>query len=114
SQPQRIARQESFAPSSLRAGVNCSIAIFRRSVILKRERTTKEGGKRFMSRPALAFSIVHGEDNEAVFEIGDVIRSGDNLYPYYEVIAISGGRAWVRDIQYGTDCIVAIGDFHKI
>jgi hypothetical protein len=40
--------------------------------------------------------------------VGDVIRTGDNINPHYEVIATSGDRAWVRDVQYGTDHVVPI------
>jgi hypothetical protein len=68
-----------------------------------------------MSRPALALSIVdRDEETPNVIIVGDIVRSGVNRYPYYRVIAINGERAWVRDIQYGTDCVVAIAGFHRI
>jgi hypothetical protein len=46
--------------------------------------------------------------------VGDVIRTGDNLHPNYEVIATSGDRAWVRDVQFGTDHVVPIARCTRI
>jgi hypothetical protein len=45
---------------------------------------------------------------------GDVIRTGGNLHPHYQVIATSGDRAWVRDLQYETDHVVPISRCTKI
>ena len=45
---------------------------------------------------------------------GDTIRTGENLYPQYRVIAIAADRAWVRDIQYGTDHIIAIETSRRV
>ena len=39
---------------------------------------------------------------------GDLIRTGENRYPYYRVIAITHDRAWIRDVQHGTDHVVPI------
>ena len=53
-------------------------------------------------------------DLEAPIALGDVVRTGENLHPHFEVIATSGERAWVRDVQYGTDHIVMIAGCTKI
>ena len=51
--------------------------------------------------------------------VGDVVRTGNNFHPHYRVIAVTGDRAWIRDIQYGSDHVVpidrcqAIEDGHK-
>lgn len=45
---------------------------------------------------------------------GDRIRTGDNFHPHYEVVALSEDRAWVRDLQYGTDHIIPIDRCRKI
>jgi hypothetical protein len=45
---------------------------------------------------------------------GDIVRRGENHHPHYRVIATSGHRAWVRDVQYGTDHVVELQDFHRI
>ena len=39
---------------------------------------------------------------------GDRVRTGDNFHPHYQVIALSGDRAWIRDVQYGTDHFIPI------
>ena len=46
--------------------------------------------------------------------VGDLIRTSANLYPHYEVIAVADGRAWIRDVQRGTDHIVPIDRCRKI
>jgi hypothetical protein len=67
-----------------------------------------------MSRPAPILRIVAptGADRPR-FSIGDVVRTGGNRYPYYEVIAISGARAWIRDVQYGADHVVPIANLQR-
>ena len=45
---------------------------------------------------------------------GDVVRRSINRYPQYRVIAVSDGRAWVRDVQYGIDTVVPLEDFRKV
>ena len=45
---------------------------------------------------------------------GDVVRTGEHAYPRYRVIATSDDRAWVRDVQDGTDHIVPIARCRKI
>jgi len=49
------------------------------------------------------FSINHDRDFEDDIQAGDLVRSGPNLFPHFEVIAASGDKAWVRDVQTGAD-----------
>lgn len=44
----------------------------------------------------------HAGPDEDV-QAGDLVRTGPNLYPHYRVVAVSGGMAWVRDVQTGLD-----------
>jgi len=44
----------------------------------------------------------------AQIEIGDLVRTGDNFHPHYEVIAVTENRAWIREIQHGTDHVVPL------
>ena len=37
---------------------------------------------------------------------GDLVRTGENFHPHYRVIAVTGDKAWIRDVQYGSDHIV--------
>ena len=39
---------------------------------------------------------------------GDLVRTGKNFHPHYHVIALAEDRAWIRDVQYGTDHIVPV------
>ncbi len=41
-------------------------------------------------------------------EVGDLVRTGGNLHPHYQVIALTEDRAWIRDTQHGTDHIVPL------
>jgi hypothetical protein len=50
----------------------------------------------------------------AVLDIGDLVRTGGNLHPHYRVIALTEDRAWIRDIQHGTDHIVPLDRCTKV
>jgi hypothetical protein len=39
---------------------------------------------------------------------GELVRTGDNFHPHYRIIALSDGRAWIRDTQHGTDNVVPL------
>ena len=65
-----------------------------------------------MATPAL--KLVADDRRTARPIVGDLVRSGTNLYPHYHVIAISGDRAWVRDSQYNTDHIVPFARCHLV
>ena len=54
------------------------------------------------------------DDYSPVVRVGDVVRTGDHAYPCYRVIAMSDGRAWVRDIQDGTDYVVSLARCRRI
>jgi hypothetical protein len=63
-----------------------------------------------MATPARTLSTEEqSDDTGSQICPGDIVRTGENLYPEYRVIATSEDRAWVRDVQYGTDHIVPIG-----
>ena len=67
-----------------------------------------------MSRAALAFRVLDFAGTTKAPRVGDVVRTGDNLDPRYEIIALSGDKAWVRDVQYGTDQVIPLDGMHKI
>ena len=66
-------------------------------------RVCRRTAKHLAERPG-ALRSVGGTDH--VLRIGALVRTSANLFPHYEVIAISGDKAWVRDVQYGTDVVV--------
>ena len=59
-----------------------------------------------LSSYADVFAIVHHEHADDIHP-GDVVRTGDNHYPHFEVIAVSGDKAWVRNVSDGSDHLTA-------
>ena len=43
------------------------------------------------------FSISHDRDYEEQILPGDLVRAGPNLFPHFEVVAVNGDKAWVRE-----------------
>lgn len=39
---------------------------------------------------------------------GDIVSLGDYAGPLYQVIAVRGGKAWVRNPSHGSDSIVSV------
>jgi hypothetical protein len=60
------------------------------------------------------FSINHERDYEEDIVAGDLVRSGPNLFPHFEVIAVSGDKAWVRDVQTGADHLALLSRCRKL
>lgn len=46
--------------------------------------------------------------------VGDAVVTGENLHPLYRVIAATEDRAWIRDIQHGTDHVIPVDRCRKI
>ena len=60
------------------------------------------------------FSISHEREVDEPIETGDLVRTGPNMLPHYEVIAVHGDKVWVRDVQYGSDGIISLALCRKI
>jgi hypothetical protein len=60
------------------------------------------------------FSISHEREADEPIEAGDLVRTGPNLFPHYQVIAVHGDKVWVRDLQYGSDGITSLKQCRKI
>jgi hypothetical protein len=60
------------------------------------------------------FSINHDRDYEEHIHAGDLVRSGANLFPHFEVIAVNGQTAWVRNVQSGADHLAPLSRCRKI
>ena len=54
------------------------------------------------------------DDYSSMVRVGDVVRTGGNAHPCYRVIATSDGRAWVRDVQDGTDYVVSLARCRRV
>jgi hypothetical protein len=44
---------------------------------------------------------------------GELILAGETLHPHYQLIALGEDKAWVRDLQLGTDHIIPIDRCRK-
>ena len=60
------------------------------------------------------FSISHEREHEEHIQAGDLVRAGSNLFPHFEVIAVNGGKAWVRDVQTGADHLALLSRCRKV
>jgi hypothetical protein len=60
------------------------------------------------------FSICHDREYDEDIHAGDLVRMGTNLFPHYEVIAVHGDQAWVRNLQNGADHLARLSRCRKI
>jgi hypothetical protein len=60
------------------------------------------------------FAISHEREYEEDIRVGDLVRSGPNLFPHFEVIAVSGDKAWVRNVVNGADHLALLSRCRRI
>ena len=60
------------------------------------------------------FEISHEREFAEEILAGDLVRTGANAFPHFRVIAVHGDKAWVRDVQYGSDGITSLTLCRKI
>jgi hypothetical protein len=60
------------------------------------------------------FSIDHDRDYHEDIQAGDLVRTGANFFPHYEVVAVHGDKAWVRNVQSGSDHLALLSRCRKI
>jgi hypothetical protein len=60
------------------------------------------------------FSIEHDREHQEDIRAGDIVRTGENHYPHFEVIAVSGDKAWLRNVQNGADTLAVLSRCRKI
>ncbi len=60
------------------------------------------------------FGIRHEREYEEHIAEGDLVRTGPNAFPYFTVLAVSGQRAWLRNVQNGMDGIVDLDRCRKV
>jgi hypothetical protein len=60
------------------------------------------------------FAIDHSRGYVEDIAVGDLVRTGANLFPHYKVIAINGDKAWVRNTENGTDALAELDRCRKI
>ena len=67
-----------------------------------------------MSSYSDVFSIRLERDYEEEISPGDLVRTGPNLFPHFEVIAVHGDKAWVRNVQNGADHLALLSRCRRI
>jgi len=60
------------------------------------------------------FDISHERDHDEEIHAGDLVRTGPNHFPHFMVIAVSGDRAWVRNVQSGADSLAYLNRCRKL
>ncbi|MGA0604775.1 hypothetical protein ACO2Q0_02140 [Phenylobacterium sp. VNQ135] len=60
------------------------------------------------------FAIDHERGYEETIAPGDLVRTGPNLYPHFEVLAVHGDKAWVRNVLTGADHLAILTRCRKI
>lgn len=60
------------------------------------------------------FAIEHDRGYEEDIQVGDMVRTGPNLFPHFAVIAVHGDKAWVRNISNGLDGLALLARCRKI
>jgi hypothetical protein len=60
------------------------------------------------------FSITHDREYEEEIRAGDLVRTGVNLFPHFEVVAVHGDKAWVRNVTNGADHLALLARCRKI
>jgi hypothetical protein len=60
------------------------------------------------------FSISHEREYEEEICVGDLVRTGPNLFPHFEVVAVHGDKAWVRNVVNGADHLALVSRCRKI
>lgn len=60
------------------------------------------------------FSINHDREHDEDIHPGDLVRTGDNHFPHFEVLAVHGDKAWVRDILSGVDALAKLSRCRRI
>jgi hypothetical protein len=60
------------------------------------------------------FQISHERGYEEEIHAGDLVRTGPNLFPHFEVVAVHGDKAWVRNVLNGSDHLALLARCRKI
>jgi len=60
------------------------------------------------------FAIDHDRGYDEEIVPGDMVRTGPNLYPHFEVLAVHGDKAWVRNVADGADHLALLSRCRKI
>jgi hypothetical protein len=60
------------------------------------------------------FGISHERGFEQEIREGDIVAMGQNHFPHFEVVAVSGDKAWVRNVQNGADHLALLSRCRRL
>lgn len=60
------------------------------------------------------FDIRHDLEHPQDIRAGDLVRTGANHFPHFEVLAVHGDKAWVRNVQNGADSLALLVRCRKL
>lgn len=60
------------------------------------------------------FDINHDRDYHEDIIVGDLVRTGPNACPHFEVLAVHSDKAWVRNVDNNTDHLAFLSRCRKI
>ena len=60
------------------------------------------------------YQINHERDWHEDIVVGDLVRTGPNLYPHCTVVAVSDDTAWVRNTETGAQALTALNRCRRI
>jgi hypothetical protein len=60
------------------------------------------------------YAIDHDRGYDEEIVAGDLVRTGPNLFPHFEVLAVHGDKAWVRNTANGADHLALVARCRKI
>ena len=60
------------------------------------------------------FGISHERDYDETIACGHLVSTGANLFPYYQVLAVHGDKAWVRNVDNGADHLALVSRCRRL
>lgn len=60
------------------------------------------------------FAIEHDREHHEDIHAGDIVRTGVNLFPHFQVLAVHGEKAWVRNVSNGADSLALLSRCRKL
>lgn len=60
------------------------------------------------------FAINHDREHHEDIKAGDIVRTGQNMFPHFEVLAVHGDKAWVRNVANGADSLALLSRCRRI
>jgi hypothetical protein len=61
-----------------------------------------------------AYAVAEHLSDEDLIRPGDLVRTSQNYFPHYRVIAVHQDKVWVRNIETGVDGLTALRRCRKI